>query len=105
MKCPFELPVEKEISTQDASGKTYYRIIDANKRSIAAGLTEKNADCIVQAINNYEKLRDLKRLGREYIEISEEVLKDQMVNVELGYRFRQKKEIFEQALKEAEEPK
>ena len=55
MECPFELLVEKEISTQDA-GKTYYRIIDANNRSIAAGLTEKNADYIVQVINSYEKL-------------------------------------------------
>lgn len=56
MQCPFITPVEKEISTQDALGKTYYRIIEANKHSIAAGLTEKNADYIVQAINSHEKL-------------------------------------------------
>ena len=60
MKCPFELPVEKDISTQ-FSGKTFYRIIDANKCSIAVGLTEKNADYIVQTINSHEKLVEVVR--------------------------------------------
>ena len=63
MKCPYIIPVEKEISTQSISGETLYRIIDAAKNTLAFGLTEKNADYIVQAINSYEKLvNELKEL-------------------------------------------
>ena len=51
MECPFELPVEKRIRTNG-----FCKIKDAKKRSIAYGLTEDEADYIVQAINSHEKL-------------------------------------------------
>lgn len=57
MICPYIIPVEKEISTQNTSGETSYRIIDAAKTTLAFGLTEKTADYIVRATNSHEKLK------------------------------------------------
>lgn len=61
-------------------------------------------DELDEVIRRAEAYPDIVRLGKGFIEIVEEVLEDEgvMANVELAYKFRQKKEVFEQALKEAD---
>ena len=51
MECPFELPMRKTKRTNN-----FCKLKDARNRSIAYGLTEEEADYIIQAINSHEKL-------------------------------------------------
>ena len=63
MKCPFELPV-RHSSKLDRDG--LHRIKTANNKNLADGMTDKEADYIVEAINSHEKLvkelREARRL-------------------------------------------
>ena len=54
MKCPFELPVEKEVTHVTEAG-VKYKVI-AGTLVIAAFLSKSEADYIVQAVNSHEKL-------------------------------------------------
>jgi len=57
MKCPFELPV-KPIGESFAEG-LYFKAEDNDSLTAFLCLTESDLDYIVQAINSYEKLREL----------------------------------------------
>ena len=57
MKCPFIVPVEKEVSYQDRRGE-FFRIIDVAKCTIVSDLREDVADFLVQAINSHDKLSE-----------------------------------------------
>lgn len=62
MECPFEKPVEKRRQPEEGD---FYKIIDNQRKLIACGLNEDEADYIVQAINSHKKLVDaLKKYGR-----------------------------------------
>ena len=58
MKCPFIVPVEKEVSYQDRRGE-FFRIIDVAKCTIVSDLREDVADFLVQAINSHEKYKEV----------------------------------------------
>jgi len=55
MKCPFELPVKKQKQAEEGY---FYKIKDAQNKMIACGLTEDEADYIVQAINSHDQFKN-----------------------------------------------
>lgn len=63
-------------------------------------LTKPQATEVIRRAEAYE---ELVRLGKGFVEISEEVLKDVMVNVELAYKFQAAKDVFKQAIGEPNE--
>ena len=63
MKCPFELPIEKKVTHVTEAG-VKYKVI-AGTLVIAAFLSKSEADYIVQAVNNHDRLEEFaKRIAK-----------------------------------------